>query len=264
MNDIIETYENLSNFAHTINSRKPDEWWVNQCGENLTKNSVQYSNAVEVMLTGDPESARLVNREMRKVRVKSNGNGTRTQTYNSTLGFIPNMGRVMTGHPENMINLRRQKVNSTKVLNIVYNIAIDYNQAKEEIAKQGARVMSEIINLEKNGYRVNLFAALTANYRDSANNAVLLVRIKDSGKPINITRLAFPLINDKFLRKVLFAWIETNGGTHSAGYGTPVTGKQSIDLVRKAGKFAGYMYIDYYILKKDPHSVIDILKENII
>lgn len=264
MNDIVETHESLSNFAYTINRRQPDEWWINQCGENLTKNSVQYKNAVEVMLTGDPESARLINREMKKVRVKSNGSETRTKTYNSMLGFVPNMGRVMTGHPENMINLCRQKINNTKVLNIVYNIAIDYSQTKEEIAKQGARITSEIINIEKNGYRVNLFAALTTKYSDSANNAVLLVKVKDSGKPINVTRLAFPLINDKFLRKVIFAWIETNGGTHNSGYGAPVVGTQSVDLIRKAGKFTGHMYIDYYMLKKDSRPVIDILRENVI
>lgn len=263
MNDIVEIYESLNEFAHTINGRQPDAWWTKQCGENLTKDSVQYKNAVEVMLTGDSESARLIKREMKKIHIKSNGNETRTQTYNSMLGFMPNMGRVMAGHPENMINLRRQKVNSTKILNIVYNIAIDYSQTKEEIAKQGARITSEIVNLEKNGLRVNLFVALTAKYSDSANNAVLLVRIKDSGKPINIMRLAFPLINDKFLRKIIFAWIETNGKTHSAGYGAPVTGTQSVDFIRKAGKFAGYM-IDYYTLKKDSRPVIDILKENII
>ena len=264
MNDITEIYESLNAFARTINSRQPDDWWVNQYGENLTKNSVQYKNAVEVMLTGDPESARLISQEVRKIRVKSNGNETRTKTYNSTLGFVPNMGRVMTGHPENMINLHRQKVNNTKVLNIIYNIAIDYTQAKSEIAIQGARIVGEIINLEKNGYRVNLYVSLTAKYRESANNAVLLIKVKDSGKPTNITRLAFPLINDSFLRKVIAAWIETNGSTHNGGYGVPIKNKLGADLIRKTGNFAGFMYTDYYILKKDSRPVIDILKENII
>jgi hypothetical protein len=264
MNDIVEMYESLNDFARTISSRQPDEWWVKQRGENLIKNSVQYRNSVDVMLTGDPESARLINQEVRKIRVKSNGNETRTKTYNSTLGFVPNMGRVMTGHPENMINLRRQKANNTKVLNIIYNTAIDYTQTKSEIAIQGARIIGEIINLEKNGYRVNLYVSLTAKYRESANNAVLLIKVKDSGKPINITRLAFPLINDSFLRKIIAAWIETNGSTHNGGYGIPRTNKLGADLIRKTGKFAGFMYTDYYALKKDSRPVIDILKENII
>lgn len=260
--NVYKIYNSLSQLVKDIDSSKATDFYARR--GDIIKDTVQYKNAVEIMLTGDPESARLIKDSEKTARLKSNGQTARNAIYSAQQGFIPNMGRVMAGHPDNMINIRRQTARNTKVLNIIYNCAIDYSVDKDEIACEGARLLSGIKQLEKNGYRVNLYIACIAKFDKSKNSAVFAAKVKDDGKPVNITRLAFPLVNDMFLRKIIIALIEC-AGAEGSGHGLPLIKDNAKKLLKNSDRrFAGYYYIDFYQLAADKRPVCEILKENVI
>ena len=120
---------------------------------------------------------------------------------------MPIVPKVLAGDPQNMLAIKKQKYNSTKVLNIAYNTTIGYQTSAEEIIETAAKVANVIASLEKNGYRVNLYAfSCGKGKRDTVYS--LLVKIKDSGKYLDTLRIAYPLINPSFLRRHILAYLE--------------------------------------------------------
>ena len=163
--------------------------------------------AQNLLKYGDKENADKINATIRKIKAQGKGNETRNSLYNSPCGFMPIVPKVLAGDPQNMLAIKKQKYNSTKVLNIAYNTTIGYQTSTEEIIETAAKVANVIASLEKNGYRVNLYAfSCGEGKRNTAYS--LLVKIKDSGKYLDTLRIAYPLINPSFLRRHILAYLE--------------------------------------------------------
>lgn len=79
----------------------------------------------------------------------------------------------------------------------------------------GEKMLNVVNTLEARGYRVNLYAADVChpqiNYSkyDKTKALALFVKIKDSGKHLNISKVAYPLANPAFLRYHVFKWYDT-------------------------------------------------------
>lgn len=267
MNNYIEIFDTLLQFAK-VDGRANDPFFEKfACSKDNTADYVKFSGtnnyleAERLMLEGDKESARMITENM--TRLKDNGQITRNTTYSAQQGFIPNMGRVMTGHPENMINVRRQICKNTKVVNIFANVRVSCGMKAAEAARRGALVLSYINGLEKNGYRVNLYVGQISKFQDSKNTAGLAVKVKDSGKPLNVTKVAFPLVNPSFFRRICFRWIETTGQTKDFGYGCEQRKEIVLKVLRDSGKMKNF----HLLCTSDINTSEDIekqMKENVI
>ena len=120
---------------------------------------------------------------------------------------MPIVPKVLAGDPENMLAIKKQRYNSTKVINIAYNVAVDCTRTTEDLIETAAKVANVIASLEKNGYRVNLYAYSCG--RDLRFNYYsLLVKIKDSGKYLDTLRIAYALVNPSFYRRHVFGYME--------------------------------------------------------
>ena len=120
---------------------------------------------------------------------------------------MPVVPQVLAGDPNNMLAIKKQRYNSTKVLNIAYNVAVSCSITTDDMIKTAAKVANVIASLEKNGYRVNLYAYSCG--RDLKDNYYsLLVKIKDSGKYLDTLRIAYPLVNPSFYRRHVFGYME--------------------------------------------------------
>ena len=162
---------------------------------------------LNLLKCGDKENADKIAATIRKIKAQGKGNETRNKLYNSPCGFMPIVPKVLAGDPQNMLAIKKQRYNSTKVLNIAYNTTIGYQTSAEEIIETAAKVANVIASLEKNGYRVNLYAfSCGKGKRDTVYS--LLVKIKDSGKYLDTLRIAYPLINPSFLRRHILAYLE--------------------------------------------------------
>lgn len=272
--NVIEIYDNLNSFVSTLGKGEVKDFYKDRFLSHRLKSadsrknffrSESYEEAVKLMLKGDLESAKLINETEKAQDIKGNGQKPQSEIYNSVQGFIPNMGRVLCGHPQNMINIRRNVIKNTKVVNIIYNLSTDYRVTNIDIAKQGAHLLAVVKELEGKGYQCNVFVMLLASYSSSNNKGIFAVKIKDAGKPLNVTRLAFPLVNSDFLRRICFCWIEKHE-LYDKVYGIPYTSYwKNVQKEIKAltSKFNGFFYCDYYSLKKS-ENVWDELQKVVI
>lgn len=166
-----------------------------------------FEEAQKLLKYGDKVNADKIAATIRKIKAQGKGNETRNKLYNSPCGFMPIVPKVLAGDPQNMLAIKKQRYNSTKVLNIAYNVAVSYSITTDDMIKTAAKVANVIASLEKNGYRVNLYAYSCG--RDLKDNYYsLLVKIKDSGKYLDTLRIAYPLVNPSFYRRHVFGYME--------------------------------------------------------
>ena len=166
-----------------------------------------FEEAQNLLKCGDKENADKIAATIRKIKAQGKGNETRNKLYNSPCGFMPIVPKVLAGDPQNMLAIRKERYKSTKVLNVAYNVAVDCTRTTEDLIETAAKVANVIASLEKNGYRVNLYAYACG--RDLKNNYYsLLVKIKDSGKYLDTLRIAYPLVNPSFYRRHVFGYME--------------------------------------------------------
>ena len=205
--DYLEKYESVNEFIKTLNERiKSYKGEIYDpsfkfCGTN------SLDEANDLFYHGDKENADKVTAAKAKIKAQGKGYETRNSLYNSPCGFMPIVPKVLAGDPQNMLAIRKERYNSTKVINIAYNVAVDCTRTTEDLIKTAAKVANVIASLEKNGYRVNLYAYACG--RDLKNNYYsLLVKIKDSGKYLDTLRIAYPLVNPSFYRRHVFGHME--------------------------------------------------------
>ena len=178
-----------------------------------------FEEAQALLKYGDKVNADKITATIRKIKAQGKGNETRNKLYNSPCGFMPIVPKVLAGDPQNMLAIKKQKYTSTKVLNIAYNVAVSCSITVTELTETAAKVANIIASLEKNGYRVNLYAYACG--RDLKNNYYsLLVKIKDSGKYLDTLRIAYPLVNPSFYRRHVFGYMERLKGFNlNSSYG---------------------------------------------
>ena len=203
--DSVEQFSNwLQVTPQTAKGKELNEAVTNSFKFTGTKS---FEEAQELLKYGDKVNADKIAATIRKIKANGKGNATRNKLYNSPCGFMPIVPKVLAGDPQNMLAIKKQRYNSTKVINIAYNVAVDCTRTTEDLIETAAKVANVIASLEKNGYRVNLYAYSCG--RDLRFNYYsLLVKIKDSGKYLDTLRIAYALVNPSFYRRHVFCYME--------------------------------------------------------
>ena len=217
--DFLEKFESISDFQRTINTREVHEFYKDiLSSEKATKTftgTESYEEAENLLLHGDKSMAAQL--------VECNGkrmNETKKNTiYNSPVGFVPNIPNYLSGRPDNMFAVKTQTYKSCKVLNVCVNSAVSFDVTTKDIIAFNQKLLNVIYTLEKRGYRLNLYVGVVAEFSKSSNIGACFIKVKDSGKLMNVTNVAYPLCNASFLRRHFFKWVETNGKTFSRSYG---------------------------------------------
>ena len=219
--DYLEKYESVNSFVNTLNQRI--ETYTGEIYDPSFKfcgtNSLDEAN--DLFYHGDKENADKVKAKKVQMNTQRKCTDTRNNLYNSPCGFMPIVPKVLAGDPQNMLAIKKQTYQSTKVLNVVFDLWVNCGISKEERAEISVKVINVISGLEKNGYRINLYAGCEFELSDNVH-AGILIKIKDSGKYTDSLRLAYPLINASFLRRHCFNWLNvsnTPNGKHKRYYG---------------------------------------------
>jgi len=162
--------------------------------------------------------------------------------YSAQIGFIPNVGAVVTGNPINMFNIKQIAYKNTKIVNIFYNCSVSAGTSTDAIIAKTRELFSIVQSLELKGYRVNLHVGEIAKF-----NEVLLIdiKIKDAGEHFDALRAAFPLLHPSFLRRICFAIDERQTGVKiDSSYGRCVQSDTAKTLLFKV--LPNYIYTSYY------------------
>lgn len=122
---------------------------------------------------------------------------------NQVYGFIPNVPLSLLNVPNSMINMKRVQWKS-KVISIVYDNGASYDVSSDEIINAGKNLISVILQLEMNGYRVEL--KVINSFCSDGYYDICLVDIKKANQTLNLKKMMFPFAHSAWLRVLGFDW----------------------------------------------------------
>ena len=141
----------------------------------------------------------------------------RTTFINDIAGFAPIVPLALKGVPNSMIASYTNPI-KCKVVDIYYDMTCSCSTSPETIIQNGQKVLGAIIDLEKQGYRFNLYALQT--YAEGYDADILCVKVKASDKPLDLKRISFPLTHPAFFRVIGFDWYsKCPVAKYRSGYG---------------------------------------------
>lgn len=254
-----ERYNSIAEFQKALERKKIGKMYDENneyvfdkdfCGTNTHK------EADELLINGDTFTAKIIEGCNKNKRL----NRTTNTIKQDFCGFVPNVGAVVSGSPINMYNAKQTTYKNTKVLNFVYFIGASCDVDKKELAAAGAKLLNIINTLEARGYRTNIFAArcIVPIINEKVQNKSrlnLAIKIKDSGRHLNITKIAYPIAHPSFFRRHCFKWADTVCENLTSTYSESDQGvlKAAADKICKGAKF-----INFYTLSKQSEE--DILR----
>lgn len=240
-----ERYNSIAEFQKALERKKIGKMYDENkegCADFYGTNTHEEAN--KLLVNGDIFTATTIE----NCTSNKKFNRTTNTIKQDFCGFVPNVGAVVSGSPTNMYNVKRTTYRNTKVLNLVYFIGASCGVSKKEIAAAGAKLLNVINTLEARGYRINLFAARCAtpiiNGKIQKNSLLnLAIKIKDSGKHLNITKIAYPIAHPAFFRRHCFKWADTVCKNITDTYSSrdPKILKAAADKICKGAKFV-YFY----------------------
>lgn len=188
------------------NMRKADEWtW---------RGVKSYDDAMNLMRYGYQPTVEKLKGAMKISRM---GSGKRISFVNNIVGANPVVPLAMMGVPNCMVDMRMKPI-KCKVIDVYYDMTMGAGTSPETIIENGQKLLGAILELERQGYRFNLYGV--QSYCDNGSVDVLSVRVKSADQPIDLKRISFPLTHVGFFRVIGFDWYsKTPKGKYRWAYG---------------------------------------------
>ena len=240
----IEEFDSAMEVAETCKSRKITDGRFDDVKNERFENwrgVKSYDEALEFLKTGYQPT---VEKLRTAFKVSKSGEGTRFSFLNQIQGFAPVVPLALKGVPNCMINMQMKPIKA-KVIDVYYDMTASAKTDSKDIIKAGQKILSAVIELERQGYRFNLFAIQT--YADSSSCDMLAVRVKRDSQPLDLKRISFPMTHTAFFRVIGFDWYsKVPGGKYRGGYGHAISydfSTEKLNVIAKTlfGKNAIYM-----------------------
>jgi len=204
---VMESFESAEEIVRKSNEREitNDEFKEEFTRSQISKNSRWYGasswkEATDLLKNGYADAVP----ELKKaLDFTGKGESYKRATRNDVVGFAPVVPLALMGLPNSMITSYRQPVRN-KVINVYLDRTALSFRSVQDITEAGKRFLSAIIDIEKQGYRINL--TILKSNSDGTSGDMLSLKIKDANSPIDLQRISFPLIHTAFARCICFDW----------------------------------------------------------
>lgn len=185
----------LVNFAK--NTKESPAW------EYKRKYPEEYETQSNLLLNGWHAKTKELKEAVKALNAKT-GTKDRIKYVNEVQGYKPNVPLYLNGVPNCMINMKKTPVKKAKTIHIVYDSTYPWNIPSYKVANNGALLVNVINQLEASGYRVKLDIINTmCNVHDN-KVAMYSATFKEYGQPLNLDIVSYPIMNDKYLRCIIF------------------------------------------------------------
>ena len=226
-NDVVndcKSRENTDYRFHDYKNERIDEEWTG---------CKTYDEALELLKVGYQPT---VEKFKETMKIKAAGEGKRIKFQNGIQGFAPVVPLALMGVPKSMIDMTMKPI-KCKVIDVYYDMTSHCGVEKEEIIANGQKILGAITELEKQGYRFNLYAIQSYASDDATSCDMLCVKVKSSDRPLDLKRISFPLTHPAFFRVIGFDWYgKFPIGKYRSGYGRGIAyelGEGSLKEVTK-------------------------------
>lgn len=222
-----EFYDNANDVVEDCKSRKlrHSDYDVGTSFKSSWEGVKTYDEALDLLKNGYQSAVDSFRNELKV----TGGIGPRFAFNNNVFGFVPVVPLALKGVPECMVNMTLRPLKA-KVLDVYYDIGVIAKYSAEDIVKAGKAVLGTILELERQGYRFNLYAVQTywgSGYgrrfegtdNDSSALDMLCVKVKSSNTPLDLKRMSFPLVHPAFFRVIGFDWQGKSPVTRYIGSG---------------------------------------------
>lgn len=214
---VVEKYNSAVEVSEDCKTRAITD----ECFDNMSKKHLgswdgvkSYDEALELMRNGYQPT---VEKLRERMKVSKMGDGKRISFVNNIVGAVPVVPLAMMGVPNNMVDMRMKPI-KCKVLDVYYDLTCSCGVDSDDIIRNGQKVLGAILELEKQGYKFNLYAVQTYSGDDDVD--VLCVKIKSSSQPLDLKRMSFPLTHTAFFRVIGFDWYsKCPKAKYRSGYG---------------------------------------------
>ena len=132
-------------------------------------------------------------------------------------GFAPIVPSALLGLPNSMMT-SIATVKRTKTISILYDMTLSCFNEPPVFEKNGAALLKVVLQLEQQGYRVEL--NVIQGYTDENSADCLVVRVKNANQFLDLKRISFPVAHSAFFRAIGFDWYSKFPiGTYRDAYG---------------------------------------------
>lgn len=191
-----------------------------------------YQDALDLMETGYQPT---VDKLKKGIKANLSGQAKRISFHNDVVGYAPVVPLAIMGVPQSMLNSYMKPVKA-KVINVYYSMTARCGTSAEQFIEAGQKLLGAIMELEMQGYRMNIFA-IQEYYNNSKGADMLCVRVKSANQPLDIKRVSFPLTHPAFFRVIGFDWYSKFPiGTYRGGYGHALAYDYSTEQMQKGFK----------------------------
>lgn len=215
----IEYYNSANDMVDDLKIRKLRPSFDRPSTDSDWTGCKDIDEAYEYLRTGYSPVVEKLEKEF-KIANQQTGEVKRITFQNNILGHSPIVPLAMMGVPNSMMDMTMKPI-KTKVVDIYYDMTASASTSSRSIISAGLCVLSVVCDLERQGYRFNLYTVYSSS--DSENCDVCIIKIKDARQPIDLRRMSFPLCHTGFFRLISFDWYGKNPkSTYRWGYGHTV------------------------------------------
>ena len=238
---IIESFESGIEFVNTVRGRPDRKGWPSPTarkkkGDKWSDGSLESNQ--QRFINGDSKRFKIL-KDLSISQPQPTASRMRQQYFNAPVGYSPNVPNAIMGLPNSMISSRTEP-KKTKVIDVLYDAGFSANVAPKLVADFGNRVLNYIQKLEKLGYRVRLSVFIAFSEEKSDKFYACKIQLKNERQPLNLKRVAYPLLSSGMLRMLFFDWLETcPNSEYILCYGVPLYHKsiksqeKILELVRE-------------------------------
>lgn len=209
--NVTEVFNSVNEFYAALQKRSVNEIFKNRqisqrVGDESFFGTKDIQSADKLLLNGDLDNSEKLQAIHINKRQTQFGTRIKKQTTRNVVGFLPCIPAYLSGQPRNMFSVKNIYEKS-KIVNIAISKTVPYSVKADQMILAGAKIASVVCSLEKSGMRVNLYIGATVE--SEGQKITCIIKIKNSGAPLNKLMIAYPIVNPSFLRRHYFRWIET-------------------------------------------------------
>lgn len=213
--DYIETAPRTWPYKESATNRPSQSWDLN----------LGYDGALRLAREGWIEGAERAQEALRAFTPKSPAPDTKTDFF----GHMPHVPRYCAGAPDNMLrHTNPPTVGGGRVITLYVAVNANCMQKAQNMANYGLGIAQYINQLETEGLRVEVHAAVAQNTSSGTIKRVAhTVCVKRADQPLDLAVMAFAIGHPAMFRRLWFALAERCAGKPCMGYYYPERVKPS-------------------------------------